>query len=62
MSLYMQYELRCDGGPGPYDCEPAVYENTLARAEETARKWGWVKKGRKHFCREHQGDTAVDHG
>jgi hypothetical protein len=57
--IYPQFELRCDGGPGPYDCEPALYENTLARVEASARSLGWVKKGRRHFCPDHKGGGST---
>ncbi len=58
MTAYPQIELRCDGGPGPYDCEPPIYETTLARAESTALKQGWIKEGWKHLCPDHQGGAA----
>lgn len=53
--IYVQFELRCDGLPGPFDCEPGIYENSQRQAEDTARRQGWVKKGKKHFCPDHKG-------
>ncbi len=54
MTIYTQFELRCDGLPGPFDCEPAIYENRLDQALDTARRQGWIQKNGKHLCPDHQ--------
>ncbi|MGK5677570.1 hypothetical protein [Actinoplanes sp. URMC 104] len=61
MTFYVEYELRCDGAAGPYDCEPAIYANTKARALDDARHFGWLIKGSKHYCTrpEHREKAAV---
>ena len=46
MSIYIEYELRCDcrGENDPYGCEPAIYANTQARAWRDAQDAGWVRR------------------
>lgn len=45
MSIYTEYELRCDcrGDAGRYDCEPAIYGHTEAQVWAEARDAGWVR-------------------
>ncbi|GIF14830.1 hypothetical protein [Actinoplanes teichomyceticus] len=52
MSVYTEVELRCDGAGGPYECEPAIYANTVAQAREAAKKAGWLvgRPGGKDYC------------
>lgn len=58
MTIYVQFELRCDGGAGPYDCEPPIYETTKAAALTAAMKQGWVAEGGKHLCPDHQSGVT----
>lgn len=46
MSLYVEYELRCDcgGERDPYGCEPAIFADTAERAWRDAKKAGWVRR------------------
>ncbi|GGN99874.1 hypothetical protein GCM10010112_94050 [Actinoplanes lobatus] len=48
MSIYTEYELRCDCGlPGdPYGCDPAIYANTRAKALADAKAEGWTTQRR----------------
>jgi hypothetical protein len=59
VSIYVEYELRCDGLPGPYDCEPAIYALSAAEARRLARDDGWLigsHKGGNDFCERHRPD------
>jgi hypothetical protein len=59
--IYAQFELRCDGGPGPYDCEPAIYGNTVRQVRDEAARAGWffAPTSDKHLCPEHKPTGEV---
>lgn len=56
MSAYREIELRCDGGEGPYDCEPPIHHFTAEKARKEARESGWLvsQTGGKDYCPEHR--------
>jgi hypothetical protein len=61
MSVYVEYELRCDcgGERDPFGCEPAIYANNAERAWREAAEDGWVRRrdgsgAYKHYRRGHE--------
>lgn len=44
MTVYTEFELRCDCGmPGdPYGCEPAIYGSNKAKVLAEAKSDGWT--------------------
>jgi hypothetical protein len=61
MTAYVEYELRCDGLPGPYDCDPAIYAGSIARARTDAQSAGWLTASgsrTKDYCPRHRPDRT----
>jgi hypothetical protein len=61
MSVYVEYELRCDVGmPNDrYACNEIVYAFSAAEARRIARGRGWscrTKGGVKDFCPDHRSE------
>jgi hypothetical protein len=56
VTVYVEYELRCDGAGGPYNCEDVIYTLTAAEARQVARERGWlvVRTGGKDYCPKHR--------
>jgi hypothetical protein len=46
MTIYVEYELRCDcgGESDKFGCDPPVYANTADRAWREASEEGWVRR------------------
>lgn len=46
MSIYVEYELRCDcrGERDPYGCDPAVFALTAEQAWRDAQEAGWSRR------------------
>jgi hypothetical protein len=61
VTVYVEYKLRCDGGAGPYDCEPAIYTLSAAEARQVAREKGWLvgRAGGKDYCPKHKPQREV---
>lgn len=58
MTAYTEIELRCDGMPGPFDCDNVIHHRTITRARAEARRAGWrvqCEGGGKDYCPEHRG-------
>lgn len=59
MTVYVEYELRCDGAGGPYNCKDVFYTLSAAEARQVARERGWlIVRGGKDYCPEHRPDRA----
>jgi hypothetical protein len=61
MTAYVEYELRCDGLAGPYDCEPAIYALSIEHARADARSAGWLTAAgsrKKDYCERHRPDRT----